>query len=216
MSRRPARGKFLSGAVEHLRTADPVLRELIDRIGHFDPPHEPDLWRSLIDAIAGQQLSVRAADAIVHRIAALAPDDRFPSAGRILHTSEEDLRACGLSRPKIRYIKDLARQWTDGTLHPERLPHLPDDELITALTRVKGIGRWTAEMVLIFTLQRPDVLPTDDLGLRTAAQRAYALPERPAKAELLALGERWRPFRSVATLYLWRSLGSPSGLERAE
>ncbi|CAN5690431.1 DNA-3-methyladenine glycosylase [soil metagenome] len=206
MSRRPARAAFPEGAVEHLRSADPVLRAVIDRVGDFEPSHEPDLWRALVGSIISQQLSVRAAATIESRVAALAPGDGFPAPEELLARPEETLRACGLSGAKTRYVRDLAAKWTDGSLAIERLPIMDDETVITELTQVKGIGRWTAEMVLIFTLGRMDVLPVDDLGTRSAVQRAYGLDERPGAADLRALGEAWRPFRSVATLYLWRSL----------
>ena len=183
-----------------------MLRRVIEQVGVFRPPHEPDLWRSLVDAIVSQQVSVAAATAILGRVAALAPRGDFPAPRDVLGAPDETLRGSGLSRAKVVYVKDLAGKWLDGTLDPDRLPTLSDEEIITELTRVKGIGRWTAEMTLIFHLQRPDVLPADDLGLRTAVQRAYDLPERPRRDELERIGEVWRPFRSVATLYLWRSL----------
>lgn len=201
-----SRGSFPPEAVDHLRRADPVLREVIDRVGPFEPAHEPDLWRSLVGSIISQQLSVRAAATIESRVAALGDGVGFPEPQRLLALPEETLRACGLSGAKTRYVKDLAGKWLDGTLQPERIAALPDEEVIAELTRVKGIGRWTAEMVLIFTLRRPDVLPVDDLGFRNAVQRAYGLPERPGAAELQRLGDAWRPYRSIATLYLWRSL----------
>jgi DNA-3-methyladenine glycosylase II len=204
-SRRVHRQQIAPEAVEALRGSDPVLRAVIDRVGPFDPSLEPDLWWSLVDAIASQQLSVKAAATIIGRVAALGADGR-PTPAEILTLPDEVLRACGLSRAKTAYVRDLAQRWTDGTLHPERLPTLPDEEVIGHLTTVRGIGRWTAEIFLIFTLQRPDVLPVDDLGLRVAVQRAYGLPERPGRAELERLAEPWRPHRSAATLYLWRSL----------
>ncbi len=197
---------FPPQAVDHLRRADPVLREVIDRVGPFEPGHEPDLWRSLVGSIISQQLSVKAAATIESRVAALGDGEGFPAPQRLLALPEEALRACGLSGAKTRYVKDLAGKWLDGTLQPERIAALPDEEVIAELTQVKGIGRWTAEMVLIFTLRRPDVLPVDDLGFRNAVQRAYGLAERPGASELQRLGERWRPYRSIATLYLWRSL----------
>jgi DNA-3-methyladenine glycosylase II len=183
-----------------------VLREVIDRVGPFEPGHEPDLWRSLVGSIISQQLSVKAAATIESRVAALGDGEGFPAPQRLLALPEEALRACGLSGAKTRYVKDLAGKWLDGTLQPERIAALPDEEVIAELTQVKGIGRWTAEMVLIFTLRRPDVLPVDDLGFRNAVQRAYGLAERPGASELQRLGEPWRPYRSIATLYLWRSL----------
>lgn len=201
-----SRGAFPPEAVEHLRRADPVLRQVIDRVGPFEPGHEPDLWRSLVGSIISQQLSIKAAATIEGRVEALGDGDGFPTPQRLLALPEETLRACGLSGAKTRYVKDLAQRWLDGTLQPERIASLPDEEVIAELTRVKGIGRWTAEMVLIFTLRRPDVLPVDDLGFRNAVQRAYGLPERPGAAELQRLGDAWRPYRSIATLYLWRSL----------
>ncbi len=201
-----SRGAFPPAAVEHLRRADPVLREVIDRVGPFEPGHEPDLWRSLVGSIISQQLSVKAAATIEGRVEALGDGDGFPGPQRLLALPEETLRACGLSGAKTRYVRDLAQKWLDGLVQPERIASLPDEEVIAELTRVKGIGRWTAEMVLIFTLRRADVLPVDDLGFRNAVQRAYGLPERPGAAELQRLSEPWRPYRSLATLYLWRSL----------
>lgn len=175
-------------------------------MGTFVPSHEPDLWWSLVDSIGSQQLSIKAAATIVGRIAALAPGDGRPAPVEIAATPDETLRACGLSRAKVAYVKDLAGKFLDGTLDPEAIALLPDEEVISELTRVKGIGRWTAEMILLFTLRRPDVLPVDDLGLRNAVQRAFGLETRPSPAEVLRLGESWRPHRSTATLYLWRSL----------
>ena len=197
-------------AVGLLREADAVLREVIDRVGAFEPSHEPDLWWSLVDAIISQQLSVKAAATIAGRVAALGEDGARPTPEALLALPDETLRACGLSRAKTVYVKDLAAKWLDDTLQPERLVALSDDEVVEHLVRVKGIGRWTAEMFLIFTLRRPDVLPVDDLGLRVAVQRAYSLAERPGRAELERIGEPWRPYRSAATLYLWRSLKLPA------
>jgi DNA-3-methyladenine glycosylase II len=206
--RRQAKQTIPAAAVAALRERDPVLRAIIDRVGPFEASYEPDLWWSLVDAIASQQLSVKAAATIVGRVDALVPEGRRPTPAELLDLPDETLRACGLSGAQTRYVKDLAARWLDGSLEPDRLPGMPDEEVIEHLTRVKGIGRWTAEMILIFTLARPDVLPVDDLGLRVAVQRAYDLPERPGRAELTEIGEAWRPFRSAATLYLWRSLNA--------
>jgi DNA-3-methyladenine glycosylase II len=200
------RPHHLAEAVPHLRERDRRLREVIDRVGLFEPSHEPDLWWSLVDAIGSQQLSVRAAATIVDRLAALGPGGRRPTPAELLALPEEALRACGLSGAKTRYVRDLAGRWESGELRPHALPGMDDEEVVETLTRVKGIGRWTAEMVLIFSLGRPDVLPVDDLGLRTAVQRLYGLSDRPGRADLTAIGEVWRPFRSAATLFLWRSL----------
>jgi DNA-3-methyladenine glycosylase II len=218
MSRRSSQSVFPDGAVDHLRGVDPVLREIIDRVGPFAPSLEPDPWWSLVDAIGSQQLSVKAAATIVGRIAELGQGVR-PGPEAILATPEEQLRACGLSGAKVRYVRDLASKWLDGTLQPQRWPELPDEELIAELVQVKGIGRWTAEMLLMFSLGRPDVLPVDDLALGVAMQRAYGLPDRPKKLKMEEIGSSWRPFRTVASLYLWRSLRVPSpgeaGLETA-
>ena len=205
--RRPARNAFPPEAVRHLRRADPVLGGLIDRIGPIEQTMEPDLWWSLVDAIASQQISARAATTIIGRLEALGGGDgRRPTPREILDAPEEVLRATGLTRTRTVYLKDLAAKWLDGSLPHDRLASLPDEEVIAALTRVKGIGVWTAEIFLIFTLARPDVLPADDLGVQNAAQRLYGLPARPKPAELRRLGEPWRPWRSVASRYLWRSL----------
>lgn len=204
-ARRVTTQKIPSEAIEALGRADPIMRGIIERVGSFEPSFEPDLWWSLVDAIASQQLSIKAAATIVDRVACLAPNGRRPTPAEILATPDETLRACGFSRAKTAYVKDLATKWLDGTLAPDRLDSLPDEEVLRQLVAVKGIGRWTGEMVLMFSLGRPDVLPVDDLGLRVAVQDAYGLPERPGRIELEKLGEPWRPWRSVASFYLWRS-----------
>lgn len=208
MSGAAAASPISAAALAHLRAADPVLGALIERVGPFQPSLQPDLWWALVGSIVGQQLSVQAAATIRARVAALANGAGVPGPVELLAVPEETLRACGLSRAKAAYVRDLARRWADGELDAERIRGLPDEAVIAELTRIKGIGRWTAEMVLIFSLGRPDVLPVDDLGFRTAVQRAYGRAERPGAAELRALGEPWRPYRTAATLYLWRSLKS--------
>jgi len=192
------------GAVAHLR-ADPALAAVIDRVGRFERAVQPDLWRALARAIVGQQLSMAAAGTIDGRFACLGAGG-YPTPAEVAGLEEAELRGCGLSRAKAAYIRDLAAHWSSGSLDPERISRLPDEEAITALTGVHGIGRWTAEMALIFSLRRPDVLPVDDLGFRVGVQRAYDLPERPGAAALRDIAEPWRPYRSVATLYLWESL----------
>lgn len=205
MSQRSSRQAIPPEAIAHLEASDPVLAQVIQRVGLFEPSFEPDLWWSLVDAIVSQQLSIRAAATIVGRLERLAPEGRRPGPEEILAAPEEALRSCGLSRAKTAYVRDLATRWRDGSLDPTRLPGMDDEAVIEELTRVKGVGRWTAEMILIFTLGRPDVLPVDDVGLQIAAQQAYGLAERPGRAELARLGEAWRPFRTAASLYLWRS-----------
>lgn len=193
-------------AVAHLRAADPVLRGVIDRVGSFEIAMERDLWWALVDAISSQQLSVKAAATIVGRLHALGTGGRPPTPEQVLALPDETLRGAGLSRAKTAYVRDVAARWLDGSLRHDEIPALPDEEVIATLTQVKGIGRWTAEMILVFCLDRPDVLPVDDLGIRVAAQRWYDLPERPGKEQLTAIAEPWRPFRTLASRYLWKSL----------
>lgn len=205
MSPRAARRPIAPEAVAHLEASDPVLREVIRRVGPFEPSFEPDLWWSLVESIVGQQLSIQAAATIAGRLERLAPEGARPGPDAILAAPEAELRACGLSRAKTASVRDLAARWLAGSLDPARIPGMDDEEVVAELTRVRGIGRWTAEMILIFTLGRPDVLPVDDVGIQVAAQLAYGLPERPGRAALTRLGEPWRPFRTAASLYLWRS-----------
>lgn len=193
-------------AVAHLRAADPVMRGVIDRVGSFEIAMERDLWWALVDAISSQQLSVKAAATIVGRLHALGGGGGPPTPEQLLALPDEALRGAGLSRAKTAYVRDVAARWLDGTLRQDAIPRLPDEEVVATLTRVKGVGRWTAEMILVFCLDRPDVLPVDDLGIRVAAQRWYGLPERPGRAELERIAEPWRPFRTLASRYLWRSL----------
>lgn len=192
-------------ALDHLR-ADPVMADVIERIGPIEYPVDPDLWRGLVGSIVGQQLSVLAARTIRGRVAALGGEAGFPSPELVASLPDETLRACGLSGAKTRYVRDVARVWLEGDLEEHRLARLDDEAMIETLVRIKGVGRWTAEMVLIFTLDRPDILAVDDLGIRVAVQKAYGLEDRPGREELVRIGEPWRPFRSLASRYLWRSL----------
>ena len=196
---------------EHLRAADPVMAALIDEGGPL--PLEPDRrgrplepYGALVRSIAGQQLSVKAAASIFRRLT-----DRYggraPTPEELLAEDPEELRAaCGFSRAKVASLRSLAEHVIDGRLELDRLHELDDEAIIAELVAVKGIGVWTAQMFLMFTLQRPDVLPTGDLGVRNGAMRAYGLPAPPPPEELTALAEPWRPFRTRACLYLWRSL----------
>jgi DNA-3-methyladenine glycosylase II len=195
----------------HLHRVDPVLARLIEEGGalpaEIDRRGRPDdPYGVLMRAIAGQQLSVKAAASIWRKLL-----DRFgghvPTPEQILADDPDELRvACGFSRAKVAYLRSLAEHVRSGELELERLPDMPDGEVIRELTAVKGVGEWTAHMFLIFTLGRPDVLPTGDLGVRNAAMRAYGLDRPPLPAELTALAEPWRPHRTRACLYLWRSL----------
>lgn len=164
-----------------------------------------DAYGSLVRTIVGQQLSTKAARSIYDRLTALF-DGRAPSPRELISTDEERLRACGLSRPKVRYLRDLADRVISGGLDLGRLHHLPDDEVVDRIVAVKGLGRWSADMFLMFHLGREDVLPVGDLGVRRAVERAYGLPEIPDAATLEGLARPWSPHRTLASFYLWESL----------
>jgi len=215
-SRLKARILFAEGVVAHagdgaaiawLRGRDPVLRRLIDRVGPISLRDFPagDPYDALVEAIVYQQLAGKAAAAIAARLRALAPGPGYPRPDELLALPERALRGAGLSGQKLSYLRDLARRVGDGSLDLRKLPKLPDEEVVSRLTRVHGIGRWSAEMFLIFHLRRPDVLPVGDFGFRTGVRRAYGLGELPSPKELTAMAERWRPHRSLATCYLWRA-----------
>ncbi|MCU0526649.1 MAG: DNA-3-methyladenine glycosylase 2 family protein [Elainella sp. Prado103] len=193
-------------AIDHLR-ADPGLASLIDRVGPCTLRQEQqsgDLLAALVESILYQQLSGKAAAAIHRRFLQLY-DGKPLTAAAILKTSEEQLRSVGISRPKIIYLKDLATKIPE--FPPlEILTTWEDEAIVQTLTQVKGIGRWTVEMLLIFRLHRWDVLPLDDLGIRSAICQLYHLPEKPTKQALLQIGQPWQPYRTIASWYLWRSL----------
>jgi DNA-3-methyladenine glycosylase II len=191
-----------------------VLARLIDDYGgplseEPDSAGRPaDPYGALVRGIAGQQLSVLAARAIWRKLIARF-DGRTPTPQEILDDDPEEVRvAAGFSHAKVRYLRSLAEHVLAGELELDRLAELPDDEVIRDLTAVKGIGEWTAHMFLMFTLHRPDVLPTGDLGIRNAIQRTYALEAPPKPAEMEAIAEPWRPYRTRACRYLWRSLAN--------
>ncbi len=188
-----------------LARRDPVIRDLMRRYGacglaaaqHAEP------FTALVHAIVSQQLSTKAAATIAARVDALVA---IPTPRAFAAVTDAQLRAAGLSGQKVAYIRDLCARIEDGSLPLDRLDTLSDDAVIEALTRVKGIGRWTAEMFLMFRLHRPDVLPVGDLGIVKAVQRAYNLRTLPTPDRLARIGEPWRPYRSVACWYLWASL----------
>jgi DNA-3-methyladenine glycosylase II len=198
-------------AVASLRTADPVLAELIDAVGPLGDaragrPDQHDHYGALLRAIVGQQLSVSAARAIYGRVLERFAG-RTPTPEQILAEEPEELRAAGgLSRAKVSYLRSLAEHVISGELELERLEELPDEQVLDELVAVKGVGMWTAQMFLMFQLERPDVLPVGDLGIRRAIERAYGLDELPDPATMEKIAERWRPHRTLASRYLWRSL----------
>jgi DNA-3-methyladenine glycosylase II len=196
-----------AAAVAHLQAVDLVQARIIAAVGPPAIRHDPNYFAGLVGAIMGHQISVAAASAIRARFAARFTAQRPLSPEALLALAEADLRAIGLSRAKMTYVADLATKVASGEVDLATIDQLPDEAVIEQLTQVKGIGRWTAEMFLIFSLGRPDVLPVDDLGVRAAARRQYELPALPSAATLRALAEPWRPYRTFGSWYLWRSRG---------
>ena len=189
------------------------MRRIIEHVGpcRLAERMHTNRLRVLVTAIIAQQISWHAARTVEARFCALYGCDstdrrsRFPEPERILATPMRRLRAAGLSRQKVRYIRDIAARASNGALPLGRLGRMKDEEIMERLTAVKGIGRWTAEIFMLFSLGRPDVLPVDDLGLQHAMRIAYGLRRMPSEKQMLALAEAWRPHRSVASWYLWRS-----------
>ena len=199
----------LTRVTAELQAADPVLGRMIARVGVFRPDWtlSASPYEGLFRSIVYQQLSGKAASTILGRVLALFGNGTFPSPERLLAMPEEALRRAGLSRNKAAAIRDLAARTQDGTV-PDRTQarRTPDEALIERLTAVRGVGRWTAEMLLMFGLGRPDVLPTSDLGIRKGFQRVYAMRRLPAEVTILRQGARWAPYRTVACWYLWRAV----------
>ncbi len=190
-------------ASDELARTDPVMAGLIATYAGASLVSRGDPFVTLVRSIVGQQISVKAADTIWSRLRDAVPET---SPAAILGCSTETLRQCGLSARKVEYLADLAMHFHSGEIHTHRWPAMSDAEIISELTAVRGIGVWTAEMFLIFNQLRPDVFPLDDIGLQKAVARHFFDGERPERNRLAQMGERWRPWRSVATWYLWRSL----------
>lgn len=196
---------LVNNATAYLRDIDPIMAISIARVGPCTLIPNPQLFETLVDAIISQQISVKAADAIMVRLrsALHAEAEGTISPNALLSLEEDTLRAVGLSPQKMRYIRDLTEKVVNGELDLERLSELEDEEIISELVKVKGIGRWTAEMMLIFSLGRPDVLPVDDLGFLEGVRVAYSLETRPTPKEMRERGELWHPYRTFATWYMW-------------
>jgi DNA-3-methyladenine glycosylase II len=194
-------------AVNHLKGADPILARVIARVGpcRFRADESGSHFSAVVRSIVYQQLSGSAASTIHTRLLALY-DGTTPAPDRLLETPDDVLRSVGLSRQKIAYMKDLARRVEEGEVPIHSLHELEDDAIIDALTRVKGVGRWTAQMFLMFRLGRPDILPELDLGIRKAIQLAYRTRTLPSVERVRKIGAPWAPYRTVACWYLWRSL----------
>jgi DNA-3-methyladenine glycosylase II len=197
-------------AIHHLRNNDPVLSAIIERVGDYGIQFRQPDFETLVKSIVFQQLSGRVASVIFGRLSAAVKGVVTPES--ILKLRPSRMRTLGLSTQKTAYIRDLARHTRAGTVVFEDLPDLPDEEVIVRLTQVKGIGVWTAHMFLIFALQRTDVLPTGDLGIRNAIRKAYCLEALPTPEEMERMAHRWRPYCSVASWYLWRSLEGDANL----
>jgi len=204
--RRTTHEAYLAKGMAHLRR-DPVMRRLVEAYPPPEPRDHQDLFVDLIDAIISQQLSVKAAAAIFARVEALfdggAPAGITPAA--LAAVDPEALRAAGLSRPKVGYVQGIAAAVLAGEFDPTAPAGLDDEAVVTELVRLKGVGRWTAEMLLIFSLGRPDVFSVGDLGLRSAVARHYGV-DRESHEDVVAVADRWAPYRSLACHYLWKSL----------
>jgi DNA-3-methyladenine glycosylase II len=197
-------------AIAALREADPVMARLIDdheTLVRRDLKRERrgDAYGALLRSIVGQQLSTKAAATIYGRLIDIF-GGHAPTPKELLAADPEEIRAAGLSRPKVAYLRDLAQHVEDGTLELDRLPDLPDEEVSEQLTAIKGLGQWTADMFLMFHLRRPDVLPVGDLGIRRAVQIEYRMRKLPDPKRLEKVARPWRPYRTLACLYLWSSL----------
>jgi DNA-3-methyladenine glycosylase II len=200
-----------AGARRALMRRDPILAAVIKRHGTCElgaVRDRFDHFSMLVRAIVFQQLSTKAATTIHTRLVALMPEGR-PTPAALARVTEEQLRAAGISRQKAGYLRDLCDKVGSGIVPLDTIDDLEDEEVIAALTQIKGIGRWTAEMFLIFRLQRPDVLPVGDLGIVNAMQKAYRMRKKPTAERMRKIGEAWRPYRSIASWYLWRSLDPP-------
>ena len=199
-----------------LATADPVMAGLIARIGTMSLERRRrgrprgDAYGALLRAVVGQQLSTKAAATIFGRVLDLF-DGKMPTAQQLLDADPTALRGAGLSGRKVEYLQDLAQHVVSGELEVDRLDQLPDEKVIEEITAVRGLGVWTAHMFLMFHLERPDVLPVGDLGIRNAVRAEYGLEEPPSPEEMERIAEPWRPHRSLACLYLWESLANAPG-----
>jgi DNA-3-methyladenine glycosylase II len=191
-------------AQTHLSTADPTLAAIIIQYGACALRPQRPYFVALAEAILSQQLSVKASATIFNRFKEKLGGRITPEG--ILKLTAPQFRSVGISRQKMTYLRDLAAKWSNGAIDHHRFSQMSDEEVIAALTQIKGIGRWTAEMFLIFSLLRPDVLPVDDLGFRKAVQNAYKLRKLPEAKKIEHIAEKWKPYRSIATWYMWASL----------
>lgn len=190
-------------AAKHLVEKDPILASVIREVGIIDQKLSEDYFFSIVESILSQQLTPKAADSIIRRFVSLF-DGGEVKAEVVGSLEDEQLRSCGISRQKISYIRSLSENFVNGNVSAEKLPEMDDEEIIDKLIEIRGVGRWTAKMILIFTLGRPDVLPHEDLGIINAIRKLYSLEKKPAKGEIEKIAESWHPYCSVASLYLWK------------
>lgn len=207
MNKALADERFVRQARRALSASDATMAHIIEQVGAFRPNTVDGVFEALVLSIVHQQVSMKAAQAICKRVRALCPRRRITVAA-MTQCSQDDLRGAGLSRPKASYVHNVCAHFADRRVNPRRLAYMSDDAVIACLSDIKGVGVWTAEMILIFTLQRPDVWPVDDLGLRQALQRTFRVPNAATRERLIRAGERFRPYRSIATWYLWSSLNT--------
>ncbi len=199
----------MTDALRHLRRVDPVMAQLIRRAGPYTPKPERGVgaYEALVQAVAHQQLTAKAANTILDRFYALYGGDSIPTPGLLVATPDERLRAVGFSRAKAASLKDIAAKTLDGTIPARRLlSRMKDEAIIERLVEARGVGRWTVEMFLMFTLGRPDVLPVDDYGICNGFRIAYGKRKLPKPKALAKFGERWAPYRTTASWYLWRAV----------
>ena len=189
--------------IAHLKKSDPKLKVIIEGIKLHEITVTRGPFEALVEAIVSQQLSVKAADTIFNRFVALTPGKKFHTPREILKMPTAKMRKCGLSGMKVKFIKDLAKKTLDGSLDFKHMDSMSDEEIIEHLTNVKGIGRWTAEMFLIFSLQRDDVFSYGDLALRNALQHIYKMKKPPTPAQAEKITAKWKPYRSLGSRYLW-------------
>jgi len=192
--------------INHLKKVDPILATVISQVPPFERRQDADFYRALVESIVSQQLSIKAADTIFARFLKLFPHVNFPMPQQVREMDIEKIRSCGISYAKISYIKDLATKTQTGILKFDVIHKLSDEEIITHLTQVKGIGRWTAEMFLMFSLGRDDVFSYGDQGLKNAIKKLYQLKSHPTLKQAEKISSKWKPYRSWACRYLWASL----------
>ena len=209
----------MRSAITHLKRADPVLASIMERVGPIRMKYREPSFEAMARSIVFQQLAGKAAATIFDRFFAACTNGNRDSAARtatcltpenVLALTEEQMRACGLSRQKLGYLRDLAEKTRAGEVAFELLPQMTEDDVIAHLTRVKGIGVWSAQMFLMFALRRADIMPTADYGIRAAIKKHYRKRDLPTPAQMLKLSAPWRPYRSAACWYLWRSLDGPA------